>query len=52
MYHKWTVSDAIVNKYPKFLLNESTFVKFYQKNMLNKKKLHDKRFLLKSKVSH
>lgn len=52
MFHKWTVSYAVVKKFPNFLLNESTFVKYYQKNMLNKKKLHDKRFSLKSKVSY
>lgn len=52
MFHKWTISHAVVKKTPNFFVNGSTFVKSYQKTMLNKKKFHNKRFSLKYKISN
>lgn len=51
MFHKWTISIAVVEKFPGYLIKESTFKKVYKKSMLNKKKLHKKRYELKYKVT-
>lgn len=52
MFHKWTVSSAVVRNFPRFLLTSSAFRKNYQKKMLNKRKHYKKRYSLKSQTAN
>lgn len=40
MFHKWTISHAVVEKTPNFFVKGPIFIKSYKKTMLNKEKIH------------